>query len=173
MIRRNKFMRNIKAIVVLATLVVVAATIVLGATFRGGTLPKVYAQEEARKSCGVHTLEGTYALTFSGFTTRGPIPAAINDFTPVAGGGLVIFDGHGNISTSETVSVGGLVSPVDVPGTYTVNSDCTGTFSTPHAHLNLVIIGNGRKIQAVNTDPGNVVLDNFIKEEAEQRVAHP
>jgi hypothetical protein len=157
-------MRNMKIKVVLATLVAVAAMIGLGATFPGGTLTKVHAHEEALEACSAATLNGTYALTFSGFTTRGPVPAAISNFTPVAGGGLVTFDGDGNLSASETVSVGGLVNPVNTTGTYTVNSDCTGTFTTPHAHLNLVLLRKGREIQAVNTDPGNVVLDNFIKQ---------
>ena len=157
-------MRNMKTKVVLATLVAVAALIGLGATFPGGTLTKVHAHEEALEACSAATLNGTYTLTFSGFTTRGPVPAAINNFTPVAGGGLVTFDGDGNLSASETVSVGGLVNPVNTTGTYTVNSDCTGTFTTPHAHLNLVLLRKGREIQAVNTDPGNAVLDNFIKQ---------
>ena len=164
-------MRNMKTKVVLATLVAVAALIALRATFPSGTLPKVHAQEtkmhaqeEARKVCGVDTLEGTYGLTFSGLFTRGAVPAPINAFGPVAGNGLVTFDGDGNLSASETVSVGGLVNPVNTTGTYTVNSDCTGTFTTPHAHLNLVLLRKGREIQAVNTDPGNVVLDNFIKQ---------
>jgi hypothetical protein len=157
-------MRNMNTKIVLATLVAVAAMICLGATFPGGTLTKVHAEEEAREACSAATLNGTYALTFSGFTTRDPIPAAINNFTPVAGGGLVTFDGDGNLSASETVSVGGLISPVNVPGTYTVNSDCTGTFiTTPNAQLNLVILRNGKEIQAVNTVPGNVILDNFIR----------
>jgi hypothetical protein len=163
---RYKPMDNMKTKVVLATLVAVAAMIGLGATFPGGTLPKVHAQEEDLQACSAKTLNGTYALTFSGFSTRGPVPAAINDFTPVAGGGLVTFDGNGNLSASETVSVGGLISPVNVPGTYTVNSDCTGTFiTTPNAHLNLVILRKGREIQAVNTVPGNVILDNFVRQQ--------
>ena len=158
-------MRNMKTRGVLEILVAVAAAIGLGATFTGGTLPKVHAQEEALEACSAATLNGTYVLTFSGFFTRGPVPGAINAFTPVAGGGLVTFDGNGNLSASETVSIGGLISAVDVPGTYTVNSDCTGTFiTTPNAHLNLVILRNGKEIQAVNTVPGNVILDNFIKQ---------
>ena len=157
-------MRNIKTRVVLGTLVAAAAAIGLGATFTEGTLPKVHDQEEFLHACSAATLNGTYALTFSGFTTRAPVPAAINNFTPVAGGGLVTFDGHGNISAAETVSIGGLITPVNVPGTYTVNSDCTGTFiTTPNAQLNLVILRNGKEIQAVNTVPGNVILDNFVK----------
>jgi len=162
--RRYKPMDNTKTKVVLATLVAVAAMIGLGATFPGGALPKVHAQEEAQ-GCSAATLKGTYALTFSGFFTTGPVPAAINAFIPVAGGGLVTFDGNGNLSASETVSLGGLITPVNIPGTYTVNSDCTGTFiTTPNAHLNLVILRNGREIQAVNTVPGNVILDNFVKQ---------
>ena len=167
-------MGNIKTKVVLATLVALAAMICLWVTFPGGTLPKVHAQEEALQACSAATLNGTYALKFSGFFTRGPVPAAINNFTPVAGVGLVTFDGNGNLSASETVSVGGLITPVNVPGTYTVNSDCTGTFiTTPNAHLNLVILRNGREIQAVNTVPGNVILDEFIKQEVQKWVAHP
>ena len=157
-------MRNMKATVALATVVAVAAMIGLGATYPGGTLHKVHAQEVDLRGCSAATLNGTYALTFSGFSTRGPVPAAINNFTPVAGGGLVTFDGNGNLSASETVNLGGLIEPVNVTGTYAVNSDCTGTFTTSHAHLNLVIVRNGREILAVNTDPGHVVLDNFIKQ---------
>jgi len=158
-------MDNMKTKVVLATLVAVAAMIGLGVTFAGGTLPKVHAQEEELQACSAATLNGTYALKFSGFFTRGPVPAAINNFTPIAGVGLVTFDGNGNLSAWETVSVGGLITPVNVPGTYTVNSDCTGTFiTTPNAHLNLVILRNGREIQAVNTVPGSVILDNFVKQ---------
>jgi hypothetical protein len=158
-------MRNMKTKVVLATLVAVAAMVGLGVTFPGGTLPTVHAHEEAREACSAATLDGTYVLTFSGFSTTGPVPAATNAFIPVAGGGLVTFDGNGNLSASETVSIGGLITPVNIPGTYTVNSDCTGTFiTTPNAHLNLVILRKGREIQAVNTVPGNVILDNFVKQ---------
>jgi len=158
-------MRNIKATVALATLVAVAAIIGLGATVPGGTLPKVHAQEVDLEGCSAATLHGRYGLTFSGYGTNGAVPAPITAFIPVAGVGLVTFDGNGNLSASETVSVGGLISLVNVPGTYTVNSDCTGTFiTTPNAHLNLVILRKGREIQAVNTVPGNVILDNFVKQ---------
>jgi hypothetical protein len=163
-IRRNKFMRNIKSTVALATLVAVAAMIGLGVTFPGGALPKVHAQEEALQACSAAMLDGRYGLTFSGYSTTGAVPAPITGSITVAGVGLVTFDGNGNLSASETVNLGGLVMPVNVTGTYTVNSDCTGTFTTSRAHLNLVIVRNGREILAANTDPGHVVVDNFIKQ---------
>jgi len=151
--------------VAVGTLVAVAALIALPATFPGGTLPKVHAQEDTPQPCSVATLNGRYGLTFSGFTTNGAVLAPITAFIPAAGEGLVTFDGNGNLSASETVSVGGLISPVNVPGTYTVNSDCTGSFiTTPNAQLNLVIVRNGREILAVNTDSGRVAVDNFVKE---------
>jgi len=148
----------------IGTLVAVAALIALRATFPGGTLPKVHAQEDTPQPCSVATLNGRYGLTFSGFATNGAVPAPITAFIPAAGEGLVTFDGNGNLSASETVSFGGLVMPVNVSGTYTVNSDCTGSFTTSRAHLNLVIVRNGREILAVNTDPGRVAVDNFVKE---------
>ncbi len=157
-------MRNIKATVALATAVAVGAMLGLGVNFTGGTLPKVHAQEVDLEGCRAATLNGRYGLTFSGYSTNGAVPAPIGAFLPVAGGGLVTFDGVGNLSVSETVNLGGKVLPTNLPGTYTVNTDCTGTLTTPNAHLNLVIVRNGREILAVNTDQGHVVVDNFIKQ---------
>ena len=157
-------MGNMKIRVAIGTLVVIAALTALRATFPGGTLPKMHAQEETLQACSAATLNGRYGLTFSGFTTNGAVPAPITAFIPIIGGGLVNFDGNGNLSASETVSLGGLILPVNVPGTYTVNSDCTGSFTTSRAHLNLVIVRNGREILAVNTDHGNTVLDTFVKQ---------
>ena len=157
-------MRNIKATVALATVVAVTAMIGLGVTFPRGTLPKVHAQEVDLQGCSAATLYGRFGLTFSGYSTIGAVPALISASIPVAGGGLVTFDGNGNLSASETVNLGGKILSVDLPGTYTVNSDCTGSLTTANAHLNLVIVRNGREILAVNTVPGSVILDNFVKQ---------
>jgi len=85
-----------KISVAIGTLAAVAALIGLGATFPGGTLPKVHAQEVDLEGCSAATLTGRYGLTFSGFSTNGAVPAPINAFIPVAGGGIVTFDGNGN-----------------------------------------------------------------------------
>jgi hypothetical protein len=151
--------------VAIGALIAVAVLIALPTYFPGGTLRKVHAQDEASRACSANTLNGAYSLTFSGFTTNGAVPAPITAFIPISGVGLVTFEGNGNLSASETVSLGGQILPVNVPGTYTVNSDCTGSLTTSHAHLNLVIVRNGKEISAVNTDHGNAVLDNFVKQQ--------
>ena len=166
-------MRNMKIRVALGTLVAVATLIALRTGFPSGTLPIVHAQLEATEGCTLKTLEGRYSISFSGVSTNPTappptVPTLINAFIPVAGIGIVTFDGYGNLSDVGTTSFGGVVSPIDAPGTYTVNPDCTGSFTTAHAHLNLVIVRNGREIRALNVDQGRVILDNFIREK-EQR----
>ncbi len=159
-------MRNMKTKkVVLASLVVAAGLIALRTNLPGGTLPKVHAQEDAGEGCSLETLRGGYGFTFHGFA-GGPPPS--NVFIPAAGGGLATFDGNGNLSVAETVSLGGQILPLNLLGTYTVDSDCTGSLSVGSGftavHLKIVVVRAGREILAVNSDPGRVAVDNFIKQ---------
>ncbi len=72
---------------------------------------------------------------------------------------MLTFDGAGNISTSFTVAFRGMISTgQSSTGTYTVNSDCTGSisFTTGDAAgliFNMVIIGGGTKVFGINTFP--------------------
>ena len=160
-------MRNKKVRVALGILVVAAAVAAVQVRFPSGALPKVHAQEGALEdeSCSLGALKGRYGLTFHGFGTSGPVPAPINAFIPVAGVGMMTFDGSGNLSLSETVSFGGKVAPLTAVGTYTVNPDCTGSLQAVNAtHLNFVIVHNGREILAINTDQGRVAAVNFEKQ---------
>ena len=160
-------MRNKKVKVALGILVVAAALAAVQVRFPSSALPKVHAQEGALEdeSCSLGALKGGYGLTFHGFGTSGPVPAPINAFIPVAGVGMMTFDGSGNLSLSETVSFGGKVGPLTAPGTYTVNPDCTGSLQAVNAaHLNFVIVHNGREILAINTDQGRVAAVNFEKQ---------
>jgi hypothetical protein len=159
-------MRNKKIGVALGTLIVAAALIALPLCFPAGTLSSVHGQvqhrDDDREGCSLETLNGRYGLTFHGFAAS---PAPSNTFIPVAGAGIVSFDGRGNLSISETVSFGGQILPLELPGTYTVNSDCTGSLTTGNdVHLNLVIVRDGREILAINADPGRVAVDNFVKQ---------
>jgi hypothetical protein len=158
-------MRNMNTRAAVTTLVVAAALIALRIGLPSGTLPRVHAQENGREGCSLETLKGGYGLTFHGFGTEGPVPTQINAFTPVAGVGVVTFDGSGNLSLSETVSRGGLIAPLTTAGSYTVNPDCTGSLEAGRAaHLNFVIVHNVKEILAINTDQGRVAVDNLEKQ---------
>jgi hypothetical protein len=68
--------------------------------------------------CSNATVAGTWASTNTG---------SLIDIGPVAATAITTFDGKGNLSGSQTRSVNGDVADETFTGTYTVNSDCTGT----------------------------------------------
>lgn len=77
--------------------------------------------------CSNATLAGTYAFTITG-QILAPPPAA----GPVAGIARTIFDGFGNLVQVDHVVHNGIAPAEDwrpAVGTYTVNSDCTGTYT--------------------------------------------
>lgn len=120
--------------------------VVLSATL----VPAVYAQG----GCTDATLTGNYAFNLSGFASpvtpkRGAQPWAVT--------GVLNLDGAGNISASYAGSInGGVFTAQTTSGTYTVNSDCTGsiTFTSGDAAgltANMAIIGGGTEIFFVST----------------------
>jgi hypothetical protein len=68
--------------------------------------------------CSNATVAGKWAFTSTGF---------LIGIGPVAATAISTFDGKGNISGSQTRSVNGDVADETFTGTYTLNSDCTGT----------------------------------------------
>lgn len=68
--------------------------------------------------CSNKTAAGTWA-----FTVSGSIPA----IGAAASVGTYTADASGNLSGSQTRSLAGSVADETLTGTYTVNSDCTGT----------------------------------------------
>ena len=86
---------------------------------------------KAHHGCSVATLHGNYGVVGSAFFTIGP-----GTWMPANFSVLVDFDGKGGFSGSSLNFIeGGNTSPDTAPsftgGTYTVNSDCTCTLTTP------------------------------------------
>ena len=80
-----------------------------------------------QESCSVASLHGTYAIHAQGSIVGqlpAPFPAAP---FPFGEAGIVTLNGAGQLSGKTTVNLGGVVLQPTVTGTYTVNSDCTGT----------------------------------------------
>jgi len=106
------------------------------------------------KGCNNATLKGTFAYTMTGFLTT---PSLAGPFAEV---GVQNFDGKGATTATATLSQNGNIYQVTITGKYTLNSDCTGTFTlqvAPFGITNLVYFvldrgGNG--FQSIETNPG-------------------
>lgn len=115
------------------------------------------------KGCSNSALTGTFAVTDNGVITA---PASLAG--PFADVGTLTFDGKGNTSGTAMASQSGNIFQLSLTGTYTVNPDCTGTFSLNVAVVNppmtlgpttafFVIADSGNSFQSISTSPGRVV----------------
>jgi hypothetical protein len=110
------------------------------------------------KDCSLASVAGSY-----GYTTSGFVAAPTGAFVPVAAGGKISFDGHGNVSGTQTRVVAGSALDETYSGTYKVNLDCTGSFTvlvqpdTRTSTVNVVWTDNTNVISAVFTNPGFVL----------------
>ena len=107
-----------------------------------------------RKECSVATLEGSFVRRDIGFVIA-PNGAAL----PLAGVSLVTFDGNGTFTSTGSASLNGTQSESTATGTYTVNPDCTGTYSSLSSTGRagtafFVIADNGNEIHILPTNPG-------------------
>jgi hypothetical protein len=95
------------------------------AIFGIATVGGLHAQ--GSQGCTNFTILGQYAFTITGQILA---PSAVAG--PVAGVALTTFDGFGNLTQVDHVTHNGVV-PVEAwrpaTGTYSVNPDCTGTFT--------------------------------------------
>src|SRR5262245_14646755 len=127
----------------------VAATLAVSASWR------VAADGDERPSeiiCSNRTLRGDYGFDISGTVLAGPKAGLVR------GVAMTHFDGHGNLSQVDFVTINGIPGGPDwrpATGTYDLNPDCTGTaelvFSdgSPTLHLWLVVADHGRQILTV------------------------
>jgi hypothetical protein len=136
--------------IITKTLAIVAAAIAVGAA---------PAAKAGNKGCSNASLYGTFADKDTGFI----IPAANAAPVPFAGVNAITFDGKGNMTATGFGSVGGSTGAQTETGTYTVNSDCTGTYTvtvnpgafTVHAYF--VLDDSLDELQIIVTDPGNII----------------
>lgn len=115
------------------------------------------ANAQVNKGCSNTTLEGTFAYAVTGAFVAAPAPLG-----PYGEAGAQTFDGNGNTAASGMSSTNGSIAPAVSSGTYTVNSDCTGTFTLQiapgiSAHYFFVISNGGSTYQAVCLDPVAVI----------------
>jgi len=110
--------------------------------------------------CTSATLTGDY-----GYLMTGQIFNSTAGFIPFADSGSLNWNGSSKVTGSSSLNVGGGINSRTLTGTYTVNSDCTGSFTYTDnlgnsASINLVIIGGGTEIQFLETDSGTTISGN-------------
>ena len=108
------------------------------------------------KGCSNATLQGSFAFNGSGFIVSPAVVAG-----PTATVLTLTFDGKGTVTSAfGSSSLNGNISPQTETGTYTVNSDCTGTYTaliSPAgftAHYLFVMSGSNDELQIICTDSG-------------------
>jgi hypothetical protein len=111
--------------------------------------------------CSVATLQGDYLWT--GRADRAPDAQETN--FPRVFLGVMTFDGAGNLSATSTSSSGGVISRGVSPGSYTLESDCTGTmtFEASGTQWDMVITTDGNEGQLIRTDDGTIATRSFKK----------
>ena len=120
--------------------------------------PSALAQENL-PTCTNRLLSGDYGFTIRGQKLAGPGPIG-----PQVGIAMAHFDGDGSFTQTDTVTINGVVvadfTHPAASGTYTVNPDCTGTFTInfadgrPPVATAFVVVDNGNEIDVVVTSAG-------------------
>jgi hypothetical protein len=117
----------------------------------------------ADRGCSNASLYGTFGYTATGALTAPPSLAG-----PFATVGVQIFDGNGNTTATAWTSQNGSIVQVTIQGTYTVNSDCTGTMTLqvnvlsppmalPPGRYFFVLENAGTEFQALSLASGQVL----------------
>jgi hypothetical protein len=110
--------------------------------------PLLAFADDDNRGCNASTLKGDYGLIVNGTRSIGP---ATENFVTIS---MVTFDGKGGF-TAEGVSHGTTTGVRKGPasGTYTVNANCTGAWTTniqglPPLPAEIVIVDRGREVFA-------------------------
>ena len=108
--------------------------------------------------CTLATLKGRYL--FGGIATL--LPPAVEQQSLLAVAGYHIFNGDGTGTDIVTASINGAIVEENfvTPIRYTVNPDCTGTYTVPSEGLSfsIFIAPNGAELIVIGTTPGSVAV---------------
>jgi hypothetical protein len=121
----------------------------------------------AQEKCTVGTLKGQYVFTGRGFIE------ALQPGVQRMHYGVFIFDGVGKFTGKQSSSRGGKIGREKLEGTYTLESDCSGTMSfrtigsdlNPdiQIHWDVYVTGDGKRGHMIRMDEGNMAVRSFEK----------
>ncbi|HVT97643.1 MAG TPA: hypothetical protein VHE33_09060 [Acidobacteriaceae bacterium] len=127
-----------------------SALLVLAGLYGAG-----YANAQSTsRYCNDWLITGVYGFTIEGTKLAGPGPTGAQ-----VGVALTEFDGRGTLRQIDAVTIAGVqvsdFTHAVATGTYTVNADCTGTFTInftdgrPSVSTYFVVVDNGSEIDTV------------------------
>jgi hypothetical protein len=135
---------------------ILAIAVVVAMTAAAQTRATTKGSAPLTPRCTVRSLAGNFGLTV---TAANIVPPSTT--IPIVSVGLVNFDGAGSLSGGVTTSFGGFVGTDSITGNYTIESNCTGSFSVTFSNgftinHNLVIVDEGKEVDFIQTDQGTV-----------------
>lgn len=153
-----------RAFTALSAMAAIAALVVwFPAVKRAVTTPTVVHAQNGNGGCSLASLSGPYAVS-----RQGTLVASVLGLPAPAPWGEVArgdFNGAGAFSFTANINIGGIAISGGGTGTYSVNSDCTGTITVhPNPPFNtivvtqaIVVIRGGQQYVATDTDSFTVV----------------
>src|SRR4051794_7480585 len=117
------------------------------------------APQAQGRTCSNAILQGAYGSSVSMFVLPAP-GMPVGAATARAVLFRLSFDGKGNFSATATVNDDGSVNKLNDVGTYTVNSDCTGTIYTNGGTrtVDIVVVDSGNEFYQIRTNPSTLVF---------------
>ena len=108
--------------------------------------------------CSLANVAGSYGYTANGFVAIAP-----GSFVPAAAAGRITLDGQGHVNGTQTRVVAGSSLDETYSGTYSVNPNCTGSFTvmvepdTRTSTVDVVWTDNTNGAISVFTNPGFIL----------------
>lgn len=141
------------------------ALVTVGAVLVGVQSRKSMRVVHAQTGCDATSLNGAYGYTLTGFYFDN---AGNTNF--FSGAGVLTSDGQGNITAMESDSFSGQVVRADaLTGTYTMNSNCTGSMTTTSktsgaANYDIVLTNGHNVVQLVEVDTNTNVTGQAARQ---------
>ncbi len=143
----------------------IAALVITGAILARIQFRGAPHMVHAQTGCDATSLNGSFGYNFAGFYFDN-----VGNTQFFSGSGRFQADGQGNLTGTESDSFSGQVVKADpYTGTYAVNSDCSGSFTTTSktvgtANYDFVMTNGRNQIQMVETDSGTNVTGQATRQ---------
>lgn len=122
---------------------------------QAATSAEANSDQYSGRRCRLRNLEGSYGIFANGTVVTPPpgVPAG-----PFATVGKMDVEEDGSATVSLTRSFNGSITRETLPGTLTINDDCTGTATFGGVRtFDIISVDGGNELQFIQTNPGTVV----------------